>query len=441
MGADHRSAAGGGAPAVIEPGAAAPSAVAGRPPAAPGPPADLLGMAERRVRAFPWRRSDPLIALGCAAADLASFALSEHGGGPHRYVVGLLLLLAGAASTAVRRRYPVHVLGVVAALSLVAILIAAPSEYNFGVSLTVGLYSVARYRSRRVVALTGVAVLASQVVCGVRIGWSLPMAVLADLSAICVASAAGIGVRRWQEQVELNRQLLADRAVAEERRRIAREMHDIVAHHITTMYLMSGGARSTLDRDPDTARAALVTLESSGRTALREMRQLLGVLRSSDVAEDAPSEPQPGIDEIDRLITESRAAGLPVEFEELGEPRALPPATALTLYRIAQEALTNARKHAGNARAFVRLEYGSDRVTVEICDDGDGGGSAMVGGGYGLLGMRERVAVHGGTLEAGRRPEGGYRVAALVPLPPMEPGEDRNRDERGRTPDHRAARG
>ncbi|MYS80139.1 sensor histidine kinase [Embleya scabrispora] len=423
MGADHRSAAEGGTLLVVEPGAATPATLAGTAPAEPGPSTGLLRQAGRRIRAFPWRRNDLLIALGCAAAEVASFLSSGHGDG-HLSVLALLLLVAGGASTIMRRRYPVHVLGAVAGLYLAVVLLVTPTVYNFGLSLTVALYSVARYRSHRVVAAAGAATLVSQVVCGVRIGWSLPMATLADLTAICMASAAGVGVRRWQEQMELNRQLLADRAVTEERRRIARELHDIVAHHITTMYLMSGGARSTLDRDPDTARAALVTLESSGRTALREMRQLLGVLRGSDAVEEAPSEPQPGVNEIDRLLIESRAAGLPVEYEELGEPRPLPPATALALYRIVQEALTNARKHAGNARAFVRLEYGSDRVTVEICDDGDGGGSTMAGGGYGLLGMRERVAVHGGTLEAGRRPEGGYRVAARVPLPPMEPGED-----------------
>ncbi|MET7298733.1 sensor histidine kinase [Embleya sp. NPDC005575] len=423
MGADHRSAAEGGVFLVVEPSLATPATLAGPAPADPGPPTGLPRPAGRRVRAFPWRRNDLLIALGCAAADVTSFLSSGHGGGRHLPVLALLLLVAGGASTIMRRRYPVHVLGAVAALYL-ALVLVTPTAYNFGLPLTVALYSVARYRSPRVVAAAGAATLVSQVVCGVRIGWSLPMATLADLTAICVASAAGIGVRRWQDQMELNRGLLADRAVAEERRRIARELHDIVAHHITTMYLMSGGARSTLDRDPQASRAALVTLESSGRTALREMRQLLGVLRGSDVAEEAPSEPQPGVTEIDRLITESRAAGLPVEYEALGEPRPLPLTTALTLYRIVQEALTNARKHAGNARAFVRLEYGSDRVTVEICDDGDGGGSTMAGGGYGLVGMRERVAVHCGTLEAGRRPEGGYRVAAVVPLPPMEPGED-----------------
>ncbi|MEU0937762.1 sensor histidine kinase [Embleya sp. NPDC005971] len=401
---------------------------------------DHRGAADGR-RVFPRRRDDLLIALGCAAADVASFLAADHDRGPRAIVLALLLLVAGGAATIGRRRYPVQVLLAVAASYLALVVTVPPTTYNFGLSITVGLYSVARYRPPRVVAVAGAATWASQVAGSVRIGWSLPTAMLTYLLAICVASAAGIGVRRWRDQVEQNRQLLADRAVTEERRRIARELHDIVAHHITTMYLLSGGARATLAHDPQTARGALVTLESSGRTALHEMRQLLCVLRGTDVAEEAPAEPQPGIEQIDRLITESRAAGLPVEYEELGEPRALPPATALTLYRIVQEALTNARKHAGDARAFVRLEYGSDRVVVEICDDGDGGAPTMPGGGYGLLGMRERVAVHGGTLEAGRRPGGGYRVVALVPLLPMEPGEDRNPDERGRIPDHRAARG
>ncbi|MGW1990480.1 sensor histidine kinase [Embleya sp. NPDC001921] len=426
---------------VVAPGASAPASKPDSEAPDPGPPTGLLRLVRRRVRAFPWTRNDLLIALACVAADVAAYLTSGHRAGPHLSVLAVLLLAAGGVLMIVRRRHPVPVLAAVIALQPVPVWAADPATHNFGLALAVGLYTVARLRSYRVAGIAGAAVLVAQVTRDVLIGWSVPFAMLPNLMTICLLIVVGVGVRKWRDQVALNRRLLADRAVADERRRIARELHDIVAHHITTMYLMSGGARSTLDRDPESAKAALVTLESSGRTAMREMRQLLGVLRGADVVEVAPSAPQPGIAEIDRLITDSRAAGLPTEYEVLGEPRSLPPTTGLTLYRVVQEALTNARRHAGNARAFVRLEYRSDRVLVEICDDGDhgGGGSAMVGGGYGLLGMRERVAMHGGTLAAGRRPEGGYRVTALVPLPPAEPGEDWNRDERGRTPDHRAA--
>ncbi|MYT20858.1 histidine kinase, partial [Streptomyces sp. SID7760] len=242
---------------------------------------------------------------------------------------------------------------------------------------------------------------------------------------------------------EARRTLLADRAVAEERRRIARELHDIVAHHITTMQLMAGGARANLAHDPDVAREALVTLEDSGRMALREMRQLLDVLRAGEEPEQTPPAPQPGTGDLDRIISESRLAGTPTEFTVRGTARPLPPTVGLTVFRIVQEALTNARKHAVGARAHVRLTYGAEGVEVEVRDDGAGGprpgasraGSsrtaasrAGAGSGYGLIGMRERVALQGGTLETGSHEGGGFRVAAR--LPAADPGGDRE-DLRG----------
>ncbi|MGW9213985.1 sensor histidine kinase [Embleya sp. NPDC055664] len=443
MGFEHRSAAGPatittiGAPAA-EPaagpgiGSAVESAGAGsdaRPRPGPGWYPGLVGLVRRRIRACRRTRADLLIVLGCGAADLASYIGAGHTAAPHASVIGALLITAGAGALFFRRRRPMPVLGVLVALYVALSAIVTMHAHNFSVSVAVALYTVARYRGARAIGAAGLAALAGQAAHTTQENSATPLMVLGDTLFVALVIAVGVWVRRWREQVTLNRRLLAERAVTEERRRIARELHDIVAHHITTMYLMSGGARATLARDPEIAREALVTLESSGRTALREMRQLLGVLRSTDAAEDAPSEPQPGIREIDRLLAESRAAGLPVEFEALGEPRRVPLAIGLTLYRIVQEALTNARRHAGDARVFVRLEYRSDLVAVEVCDDGDAGrgGTAVVGGGYGLLGMRERVAVHGGVLETGRRPEGGFRVAALVPLPPAEPGEDLNR--------------
>ncbi|WP_406282531.1 sensor histidine kinase [Embleya sp. NBC_00896] len=428
MGADHRSAAGPGTMAVTRPGASTPPTGSAVEQADPGPPPGLFGLARRRVTAFPYNRNDLLIALACAAADAASYTAAGRIDGPYTIVLSVLLPVVGGALLIVRRRYPLYVLAGVVALHLALSLTVTVTTHNSGLTFCVALYTVARTRDHRTIGIAAAGVLVGQAVRTFRSGESIPVGVSVDAMLIVMVIAIAIWVRRWQDQVALNRRLLADRAVTEERRRIARELHDIVAHHITTMYLMSGGARATLDREPETARAALFTLESSGRTALREMRQLLGVLRSTDVAEEAPSEPQPGIHEIDRLITESRAAGLPTEYEEFGTPRPVPLTIELTLYRIVQEALTNARKHAGHARAFVRLEYRPDRVAVEIRDDGDGGGgaAAIEGGGYGLLGMRERVAVHGGTLEVGRQPEGGYRVAAIVPLPPQEPGEEWN---------------
>ncbi|MFK4070712.1 sensor histidine kinase [Streptomyces sp. NPDC029674] len=374
---------------------------------------------------------DVAVAVVAVGLDvLAYLAPGEEGTGAPVTVPGVLLIIVSLVPLLFRRRHPVPVLGATLAVQLavnlgLAVDPGAPMSNSYGGAVAVALYTVARYSGRRAVALGVVATAPVQIV---RY-WHNDVAFLGVgltdvLVTPCLIVAVSLAVRQWKRQLDINRKLLADRAVTEERRRIARELHDIVAHHITTMYLMSGGARSTLDRDPETAREALVTLEESGRTALHEMRQLLGVLRSTDTLEEAPSEPQPGVDGIERLVADSGAAGLPAELHVTGRPRPLPMTVGLTLYRVVQEALTNARKHAGPARATVRLAYLPDRVTVEVTDDGAGtkagagGGRAPVGGsGYGLLGMRERIALHDGSLHVGSRAEGGFEVVASVPLP------------------------
>ncbi|WP_181442114.1 sensor histidine kinase [Streptomyces tateyamensis] len=216
--------------------------------------------------------------------------------------------------------------------------------------------------------------------------------------------------------------------MADERRRIARELHDIVAHHLTTMQLMAGGARANLGGDQEVVREALTVLEGSGRTALREMRQLLDVLRADDEPQQAVAAPQPGVGDLARLVEESCLAGLPTELTVSGAQRPLPPSTALAVFRVVQESLTNARKHAGGARARVHLTYRPEQITVEVRNTGTGGtapraAGAGRGGGYGLIGMRERVALHGGSLVAGQLDDGGFGVAADLPLVPVE-GEE-----------------
>ncbi|MGW7072041.1 sensor histidine kinase [Streptomyces sp. NPDC054855] len=372
-------------------------------------------------------RGDMVVAAVAVGLDvLAYLAPGEEGTGAPVTALGVLLVTVSVLPLLFRRRHPVPVLGAVLAVQLavnlgLAVDPGSAMSNSYGGAVAVALYTVARYSGRRAVALGVVATAPVQLTRHLLGDVPfLPVGISDVLVTPCLIVAVGLAVRQWKRQLDINRKLLADRAVTEERRRIARELHDIVAHHITTMYLMSGGARSTLDRDPDTARDALVTLEESGRTALREMRQLLGVLRSTDTPEEAPSEPQPGVDGIDRLVADSTAAGLPAELLVTGRPVALPMPVGLTLYRIVQEALTNTRKHAGPARATVRLAYLQDRVTVEVADDGAGGGRAPggkgEGTGYGLLGMRERVALHDGSLRAGHRAEGGFTVTASVPL-------------------------
>ena len=206
----------------------------------------------------------------------------------------------------------------------------------------------------------------------------------------------------------------AARAVAEERRRIAREMHDVLAHSVSTMVIQAGGARRILARDPQRAIEAAALIERTGREALSEMRHLLGVLHAGDEA--AALAPQPTLHELGALIERSRAAGLPVELHVTGELGELPAGVDLAAYRVVQEALTNALKHGGG-HAEVRVDRGGDELLLTVSDHGDGTPRPRAeSGGHGLVGMRERVRVIGGDLRAGPRPGGGFEVEARLPL-------------------------
>jgi signal transduction histidine kinase len=213
---------------------------------------------------------------------------------------------------------------------------------------------------------------------------------------------------------EQGRQAHAEQAVAEERRRIARELHDVVAHHVSVIGVMATGARRMLKLDPDAAEQALGTIEQTSRTTLRELRRLLFLLRVENES-DTQLTPQPGLDGIRLLIGQVCEAGLPASMRVEGEPGELDPGVALTAYRIVQEALTNTLKHGGQATAEVRMGFEPRLLTIEVFDNGLGPRGA-VSPGHGLLGMRERVAVYGGTLRTGPRPGGGFRVYARIPL-------------------------
>ncbi|MGI5446808.1 sensor histidine kinase [Streptomyces sp. CA-243310] len=372
---------------------------------------------------FTWTRNDALVAIGSGAVDLTGYSIGTMDSGLTLSVPAFGLLVLASLALPARRRHPVGVFA--AALVLAAVFnLVSPLAPGFTANLAVALYSVALTRGPATVTAGALAVLPLPLIGRngrwVDAGWG----VFGNLVAAGIVVAAGLAVRRRQHEVAAHRRLLADRAVAEERRRIARELHDIVAHHITTMQLMAGGARANLAHDPEAARDALVTLEGSGRMALREMRQLLDVLRAGEEPEHTPPAPQPGAGDLGRIITESRLAGMETRFTVHGRARPLPPTVGLTVFRIVQEALTNARKHAGPARADVRLTYGPDEITVEVSDDGAGVPQprplplpppSEPGAGYGLMGMRERVALQGGTLEAAPIDGGGFRVAARMP--------------------------
>lgn len=221
-------------------------------------------------------------------------------------------------------------------------------------------------------------------------------------------------LRERARVAEATQRALAEQAVADERRRIARELHDVVAHHVSVMGVLATGARRVLRRDPDAADEAIATIEDTSRATLREMRRLLDVLRTDEPA--AELTPQPGLAGIEALVEQVREAGLPVALRVEGHPGALEAGVTLAVYRIVQEALTNALKHAGPATGQVRLVFGEVWLVVEVTDTGRGPGPEPDRIGHGLVGMRERVALYGGVLRTGARPGGGFQVCATLPM-------------------------
>ncbi|MFI6981937.1 sensor histidine kinase [Embleya sp. NPDC050154] len=221
------------------------------------------------------------------------------------------------------------------------------------------------------------------------------------------------------DRLERERDQQAQIAAASERARIARELHDVVAHNVSVMVVQADGAAYALDGAPELTREALGTISATGREALAEMRRLLGVLRSQN--EGDAYVPQPGVEQLEDLLERVRSAGLPVGLAVEGVPVELPQGVALTVYRIVQEALTNTRKHGGpNAEAMVRLRYLGEDVELDVGDDGRGAAAPGDGMGHGLVGMGERVALFGGRLETGPRSGGGWQVRARLPVRPGE---------------------
>jgi len=216
---------------------------------------------------------------------------------------------------------------------------------------------------------------------------------------------------RRLELAERERDVAAREAVVAERARIARELHDAIAHNVSMMVVQAGAERRVLDEEQSSTREVLETVEEIGRGALTEMRRLVGMLRSDEADSLTP---QPRLGDLPQLVAQVREAGLPVELSVEGNPRDLPVGLELSAFRIVQEALTNALKHAGDARATVRVRYSPDSLEIEIADDGAGAEAEADGGGHGLVGMRERVALYGGRFEANRRAAGGFTVRALL---------------------------
>jgi signal transduction histidine kinase len=243
------------------------------------------------------------------------------------------------------------------------------------------------------------------------VGWTLGVAVYRQRSYLDA-------VRREAAQQVHAQRVLAERAAAQERMRIARELHDVVAHAMSVITVQAGVARYILPGRPEQAAETLETIEATGRLALQDMRRLLGVLREED--ESSPRAPAPTLAELGELTDRMQASGTRVELTVRGHARPLPEGLELSAYRIVQEALTNVAKHAATDHARVVLDYGPDELGIEVLDDGVGAAAATgvaQTAGHGLVGMRERAALHGGVLESGPLPVRGYRVAARLPAP------------------------
>src|SRR5690349_814775 len=242
------------------------------------------------------------------------------------------------------------------------------------------------------------------------------------LAGATVRARAEVGLNLQQRTLELERarEDVAHAAVADERLRIARELHDVVAHSISVMTIQAGAARLLLDESPERAEEPLLRVEETGRETLSEMRRLLGVLRR-DMVPQGQLEARPSLEHVDSLVEHYRESGLPVDLAIEGTERTLPPGLDLAAYRVVQEALTNALKHAPGAHASVEIDYGSDSLDVSVSNTGAPPARGRkiptgAGGGHGLVGMRERAEIYGGRLEAGPSPSGGFRVSARFPL-------------------------
>ena len=379
-----------------------------------------------------WMRNPRLVDRVTAAIFLAACLIDVLGSraaeGPAWANALGAVALAGALLA--RRRAPVAAtFAFFALLFAFAIWLSPPSQLTvpfFG--LLFFPYAVAVHASRR----HAVAVLAAlpAVVVGVNVIDDLANAAADAVFPVAIGLAAYVVGRAVRGRLELAAELHetalraqeseeaeAARAVLRERRRIAREMHDVVAHSISVMVVQAGGARRILEADPERAVAAGAEIERVGRDALLEMRRLLGALNPRHGGPEMA--PQPGMGEVSALLDRARAAGLPVELREEGERRPLPAGLDLALYRVLQEALTNSLKHSGAAPTDIRLCWTPECVELEVLDAGPRGNGFVDG--QGLIGMRERVRLYGGELVCARRPQGGFQVLARIPFTQEEP--------------------
>jgi len=340
-----------------------------------------------------------------------------------------------ALPLAVRRYFPISVWLVVAAGILLVHLAGFPVALVMAITAVYAAYSAIAYSRYQNLAIVTVAIVTLAVAAGLGNDEPRFPSWLTPVFAVLLAAVAGLGIRELRRRLadsagKLRRAAAEARAATEsalaaERSRIAAELHDVVTHNVSVMIVQAGAARKILSSSPADAEEALLAAEATGREAMTELRQLLGLLSpradgEQSAADPAAFTPQPGLDELDTLIGRVSAAGLPAGMRVTGEPRPLPPGADLAAYRVVQEGLTNIMRHVGQATATIAIDWGQDLV-ITVTDDGGlepGNASAARAAGppgRGLLGLRERLALYGGTLSAGPRPGGGWQLRAVMP--------------------------
>jgi signal transduction histidine kinase len=362
------------------------------------------------------RRPSPVVVDRLLAAALALdallAALLDGDGSGRRLVVALFALLL-TLPIAVRRRFPLLVGAGIPMLGAVVHGSWDPQAIAYPIAEFCALYALAAWTpARRFLLGSALFAAAALFADGTPDRGGVGFVIVVLVVMLLVRRILGDRERR-AELAERERDLAAREAVVEERARIARELHDAIAHDVSLMVVQAGAERRVLDGRASSTGEVLQTIEQIGRGALTEMRRLVGMLRNGN---GDPLAPQPSLADLPRLVAQVSEAGLPVELQVEGERRLLPLGIELSAYRIVQEALTNALKHAGDAHATVRVRYGADQLELEVADDGAGAPTSVAGGGHGLVGMRERVALYGGRLDAGRAGDRGFSVRVVLPV-------------------------
>jgi len=375
------------------------------------------------IRRHPWW-TDSLLALFLTFISVGSVIAAVKHEGAAVDVLDVALVPVTTLPIALRRYRPLAVLAVTVAAETLLLLFSSRVQVPLGV--LVALYTVAS-RCERPVSLRAAEWVALPIIVGVTVNTGPhPERIIPKLALFAIAWVLGDNIRTRRaylaelearaERLEREREEQAERAVIEERTRIARELHDVIAHNVSVMVVQASAGEDVFDSDPARARESLSAVASTGRAALTELRRLLGVIRAEE-DHDAGYAPQPGIEYLDELVAQIRETGLAVELSVLGEPRGLPEGVGLCAYRIVQEALTNTLKHADASQARVSVRYVADALELEVVDDGRA--TAVVNGdtsGHGLIGMSERVSLFGGELSVGPRAGRGFAVSARLPL-------------------------